>query len=426
MPAFQSSRVDIRSVLMEGGRGIAGSRSKWPRYALVAAEVALSLILLVGAGLLLRTLSYLNSLSPGFDTRHVLTAQTSLQDARYRSSVAVNRLFREGLDRVRKVPGVESAAVALTLPYQRPLNFGFRALDGSTAERHTIETVYVTPGYVETMRIPVIRGRAFRDSDSADSAKVVMVSAVFAARFFRDQDAIGHHLEIDKASREIVGVVGDVLQHSGLSGGSGPVSIDPTLYLPVTQASDGFLQTVHTWFAPKWIVRTSGDIAGLPAQVQAAVSTFDPQLPMATFRTIDQLQSTMIGEERSNALLFSILAGIAVLLAAVGLYGLISQSIAERTHELGVRMALGASPEQAIVTAVRPGILLAVAGVGAGAGLSLLAVRLLKHMVWGVQPADPLTFAATAVLLIAVAALASAVPALRILRLDPWKSLRNE
>lgn len=425
-PAFQSSRVDIRSALMEGGRGVAGGRRRWSRNALVAAEVALSLVLLVGAGLLLRTLAYLNGLNPGFNTRNVITAQTSLQDARYSTHEAVNRLFTQGLDRIRRIPGVESAAVALTLPYQRPLNFGFRVLDGDNSPRRTIETVYLTPGYFETMRIPVVRGRSFLDSDTPESSKVVVVSQAFAAKFFHGLDALGRHLEIDKSSREIVGIVGDVQQHSGVGGANSPYSMDPTMYLPVSQTSDGFLRTVHTWFPPKWVVRTNGSIGGLAAQVQAGVSAFDPLLPLASFQTIDDLQASVTREQRYNAALFSILAGLAVLLAAIGLYGLISQSITQRTHELGIRLALGATAQQAMSNAMKPGILLALAGVAAGFGLSLIAVRLVKHMLWGVQPVDPTTFVATAGILLLVAAVASLVPALRILKMDPARTLRSE
>jgi len=426
VPAFQASRVDIRSILVEGGRGMAGGRSRWTRQMLVAAEVALSVMLLVGAGLLLRTVAYLNSLSPGFDTQGVIAAQTSLLDARYRTRDAVNRLFQQGLERVRRIPGVESAGVALTLPYQRPLNFPFRSIDASNPQRRTIETVYVTPGYVETMRIPVLRGRSFQESDTAESAKVVVVSQSFAARFFHDQDALGHHVEVDKAAREIVGIVGDVQQHSGLGGGNGPYSLDPTLYLPASQTSDGFLTVIHTWFAPKWVVRTSGTMGGLSAQVQAAVSAIAPQLPMTGFQTVDELQSAVTRNQRYNAALFSILAGLAVLLAAIGLYGLISQSITERRQELGIRVALGATSGQAMARAMEPGILLAAAGVAIGSGLSLGAVRLLKHMIWGVQAADPVTFLVTAGLLLLVSAVASLIPALRILRIDPAQSLRSE
>ena len=236
-PALQTSRLDIRSVLMEAGRGRPGGRRRWWGNALVAAEVALSLVLLVGAGLMLRTLSYLDGLNPGFDTRNVISAEVSLQDARYQTSAAVNRLYTASLEGIRHIPGVQSAAVALTLPYERPLNDGFRILDGDDASMHGTEVVYVTPGYFETMRIPVLRGREFLDSDTAPSAQVVVVSESFAAKYFHGTEAMGHHL----SNGEIVGVVGDVQQHSGLYPKHGPISVEPTVYFPVSQTSDKYL-----------------------------------------------------------------------------------------------------------------------------------------------------------------------------------------
>jgi predicted permease len=421
-PALQTTRLDIRSVLMEAGRSVAGGRRRWFRNALVAAEVALSLVLLVGAGLMLRTLSYLDGLSPGFDTRNVIAAEVSLQDARYKTSAAVNRLYTESLERIRHIPGVESAAVALTLPYERPLNDGFRTLDGDDRSTHGSEVVYATPGYFQTMRIPVLRGRAFLDSDTAASAKVVVVSASFAAKFFHGREAVGHHL----SSGEIVGVVGDVEQHSALYPNHGPISVEPTLYIPVSQTSDKYLQLIHTWFSPKWVIRAGGSIRSLTPQIQRAVASVDSQLPIASFQTIDDLQAQVTSGQRYRAALFSIFAGLALLLAAVGIYGSISQSITERTHELGVRIALGASAPQTVASVMKPGILLALLGAAAGYLLSLAAVRFLEHLLWGVRPADPLTFAAAAAILVFVAALASLAPALRILRLDPAQTLRNE
>ena len=217
-PALQTTRLDIRSVLMEAGRRRARRPAPLVGNALVAAEVALSLVLLVGAGLMLRTLSYLDGLNPGFDTRNVIGAEVSLQDARYKTSAAVNRLYTGSLERIRHIPGVQSAAVALTLPYERPLNDGFRILDGDDRSMHGTEAVYVTPGYFETMRIPVLRGREFLDSDTPASAPVVVVSASFAAKYFHGKEALGHHL----SSGEIVGVVGDVQQHTGLYPNHGP------------------------------------------------------------------------------------------------------------------------------------------------------------------------------------------------------------
>ncbi len=425
LPALAASRLDIRSVLVEGGRGVSGGRRRWWRTGLVSCEVALSLVLLVSAGLLVRTLSYLNGLNPGFDPHHVLTAQVSLQDARYKTVADVNRLFTRTLERVRRIPGVQSAAVALTLPYERPLNDGFRVLDPPEPQGHPAEVVYSTPGYFETMRIRLLAGRDFRDSDTPQSAKVAIVSESFAAKYFKGMEPVGRHLALETTPVEVVGVVGDVQQHSGL-GPYGPISVEPTLYIPAAQTSDGFLQVVHTWFSPRWVIRSGGAPGSVEAQVQAAVAAVDPLLPVAKFQTIADLQADITRDQRYHAALFSTLAGLALLLAAIGLYGLISQSVAQRTHEFGIRMALGATAGQTIGNAMKPGLLLSLAGVAAGYVLSLGAVRYLEHLVWGVRPNDPATFVITAAVLLAVAAAASLAPALRILRLDPAKTLRAE
>ncbi len=426
LPAIATSGLDIRSVLSDGGRGVAGGRRRWSRQALVACEVALTLVLLVGAGLLVRTLGYLTGLNPGFDARNLITAQSSLQDARYHTSAAVNRLFSQSLDRIRLIPGVQNAAVALTLPFERPLNTGFKALDTSDREGHSVEAVYSTPGYFETLRMPVRRGRVYRDSDTADAAKVVVVSESFAAKYFHGLEALGRHLDLGGgAPTEVIGVVGDVQQNSGLDD-LGPASVEPTIYVPAAQFSDRDFQMVHTWFPPKWVIHASGPAGTLTARIQAAVADVDSQLPIAGFRTIDEIQAGNTKAQRYDAALFSILAGLALLLAAIGLYGLVSQSIAQRTHELGIRLALGATARQAMVNAIKPGILLALAGIAAGGVLSRASVHLLQHLLFGVAPSDPLTFAVTGAILLSVTVLASLVPALRILRLDPARTLRNE
>jgi len=424
-PALETSKLDIRTVLVEGGRGIIGGRRRWARNALVACEVALSLVLLVSAGLMVRTLAYLDALNPGFDTRNVISAQVSLQDARYRTSAAVNRLFTTGLDRIRRIPGVESAAVALSLPYERPINDGFRTLDGDDTRGHGMEIVYVTPGYFDTMRIPLRSGRDLRNSDTATSGLVAVVSESFARKYFSRRGGLGGHLRMGKGATEIVGIVGDVQQHSGLND-LGPLAISPTVYVPASQTTDGFVQLIHTWIAPKFAIRAAGAVGGVEAQVQAAVAGADPQLPVARFKTIDDLRSHSTLDQRYHATLFSTVAGLALLLAVLGLYGLISHSVAQRTHELGVRLALGASGGRAIVTAVKPGLLLALAGIAVGAVLSRLAVGFLQHMLWGVRPTDAATFAATAAILLAAALAASAIPAARILRIDPASTLRDQ
>jgi hypothetical protein len=320
---------------------------------------------------------------------------------------------------------VESAAVALTLPFERPLNDGFQVVTGSDRNFHGMEMVYTTPGYFEMMRIPVFRGRAFHDADTADSTRVMLVSQSFAAKYFRGREALGQQLRIEGTVWEVVGVVGDVQQHSGLED-LGPMSVEPTVYLSAAQLPDGFFSAIHIWFAPKWAVRASAPSGPLAAQIQAAMAGIDPELPIARFQTVDDLRSEVTGAQRYDAALFSILAGLALLLAAIGLYGLMAQTIAQRTHELGIRMALGATAGQAIANALKPAMGLVLAGVAMGYGFSRVAVRFLEHLLFGVQPTDSVTFAATAAILVLVAAVASLAPALRILRLDPARTLRSE
>jgi predicted permease len=424
-PAIQTSRLDIRSVLMEAGRGVAGGRRNGTRSVLVAGEVALSLVLLVGAGLLVRTLIYFYGLSPGFDTRNLIVAESSLLDARYEKQDDIADLFHRGLERIRAIPGVASAAAALTLPYERPLNEGYKQLDGFTGEpprTRMSEMVYVTPGYFETLSMPLLQGRTFRESDTPESGKVAVVSLTFARTVFRSGGAaLGHRLRIENKDCEIVGVVGDVEQHSGLGDSRAPISVDPTVYLAMAQSPTGFL-----WFSPKWVVRTSASPARMEPKIQDAIATVDPFLPISRFRTMDELSGVFLQEQRYMAALFSMMAALALALAAIGLYGLISSMIAQRRYELGIRLALGATARQAIAAAMKPGIVLALIGIAAGAVLARATVRLLESMIWGIQPTDPLTFCATAGVLLAVAAVASLVPALRILWLEPSKTLRNQ
>ena len=424
-PALATSRLDIRGALVEGGRGSAGSHRRWSRRALVIAEVALSLVLLVSAGLLLKTLRYLDGLAPGFDTRNLIAAGVSLQDARYQTSAAVNRLYTASLDQIRRIPGVQSAAVALTLPYERPLNDGFRLVNGSDSSLHGMEWIYATPGYFAALRIPILGGRAFLDSDTPRSRSVAVVSQSFARRYFPAGNAVGSHLTTGSAILEIVGVCGDVQQHTGL-GPSGPLSFSPTVYVPVSQTSDAMLQLAHTWFSPKWVVRAAGARGMIEARIRGAVAQTDPQLPIAGFETAADLRMRSTGSQRYHATLFSVLAGLGVLLAAIGLYGLLSQTVAQRTKELGIRLALGCAPRRMLWSVLGSGIGLTTAGAAAGILLAFGAVQLLRSLLWGVSAADPPTFLMSAAILLLVAFAAALAPATRVLRLDPARTLRDE
>jgi predicted permease len=428
IPALDASRLDVRSVLVDGARGTANPRQRRLRQILVTAEVALGLVLLTSAGLLIQTLSYLRGLDPGFDPQHVLVAQLSIQDARYKTSASVNALFEKSLERIRALSGVESAAVGLSLPYQRPLNSGVRIFDGpgkSSDYMHT-ELIFVTPAFFETLRIPVKGGRTFTDLDTPTNQLVAIVNPTFVREYLHGQRPLGTHLDLgDPKPFEIVGVVADTPQHSG-AGNFGPLAATPTIYLPQAQSGDKGLQMIYTWFSPNWVVREHGNRAALIEQMRTAIRSVDPRLPFSTFEDMESLQDKSVARERYEAILFSVFAGLALLLTIIGIYGLISNSVAQRTREIGIRMALGATVRNAINSVIAPGLKLTFAGIAAGLVLSWFAARLIQGLIWGVPPHDARTYLIAAVVIAIVTAVASLLPALRLVNLDPARTLRED
>jgi predicted permease len=427
IPALDTSRLDIRSVLLEGGRGTPGPRQRRMRQILVIGEIALGMVLLASAGLLIRTLAYLGGLDPGFDPHHVLVAQLSLQDARYKTSASINSLYEQSLERIRALPGVESAAVGLSLPYQTPLNGGARILDGpnKSAEYSGTDMILVTPGYFETLRMTVKAGRTFADRDSATGQQVVIVNQAFAKKYLRQQSPLGTHLALDATPSEIVGLVADTPQNSGL-GNSGPLSATPTVYMPAAQTGDRGIAMLYTWFSPSWVVRTRGANGNLIGEMQKAIQAIDPRLPFSTFKNMEELQNSSVSRQRYEAALFSIFAALALLLAAVGIYGLVANSVTQRTREIGIRMVMGASIREAIMSIVIPGFQLAAIGAALGLLLTWFASALIRNLIWGVQPHDARTYIVVTVLMFSIAVLASVLPALRLIKLDPAQTLREE
>ena len=324
MPALEAGAVDLRAALSEaGGRGVAGGRRRWSRRILVGGEIALAVLLLIGAGLLIRTVAHFYQMRPGFDPAHVIIASFSLQDARYTTSQRVNQLFDSGLSRIRALPGVESAGAGLTLPYERGLNSGFWHADGPEAgQPETTNLCYVTPGYLETLRIPLHRGRTISASDGPKTGLVAVVNEAFARRYLSKQDPLGSHISFGKGSppAEIIGIAGDVQQSAGF-GNFGPLAAVPNAYVPAGQFNDGFMKMVNTWFAPSWVVRVTGAPAGVMQGIQNVASTIDPLVPIAEFRTIDDLRSSSLASHRFQATLLGSLSGLALLLAIVGIYG---------------------------------------------------------------------------------------------------------
>ncbi|MBV8895741.1 MAG: ABC transporter permease [Acidobacteriaceae bacterium] len=428
-PALETTSVDLRSALSEAGRNTAGSRRQWKRQALVFAEVTLGVVLVVSAGLLIRTFATLVGSDPGFDPHHLIVASASLEDARYKTAHKGARLFQESVDRMEQIPGVESAAVALSPPYGRPVNDCITAVNGVELGHHFcgVAFTYATPGMFHTLRMHVLRGSVFRASDTANTAPVTVVNKAFVREYLKNsRDPVGSIIKTSGKDWRIVGVVSDVQQKSGWGGKWGPIDAFPQMYVPASQVPDDLFAIANVWFSPVWMVRTRADVPGLPDAMRHALTAIDPRLPFSSFHSMEAVAGASVQEQRYHATLFSVLAGLGTLLAAIGVYGLIAESVAQRTREMGIRLALGATLSGIVRHAAAPGIMLSIGGVGTGLILAFFVTRLLRSMIWGVKAGDPVTFATVALLLIAVASVASLIPAMRLARIDPAQTLRDE
>ena len=426
VPAIQATRLDVQAALAEGGtRSVAGGAKGWPRRLLVVAEVALGVVLLVGGGLLIRTFLYLQTLPVGFDPVNVVAVSASLEDARYARHEDVEPLFARSLERLRAMPGVEAAAISLGLPYERILNMGARIPSGAAPNDFQFSTaIYVSPGYFETLRLPMVAGRTFRDSDTRTSAPVAVINEAFARRYFKDRDPVGQYIFASGMSREVIGVAGNVQQRGGFQS-YGPIDALPGYYVPFSQFGGG-LRTIHGWFSTAWIIRQTHEGAVNEPALRRVMNEIDPQLAVSAVREVSDVRGQTLSFQRIMMLLVGALGGLALFLAAIGIHALIASGVAERTRELGIRMALGATVGQTIRDAALPGILMSVAGLIIGSALAYGASGLIRRLLWGVKENDPLTFAAVTASLLVVAIAASVIPALRIRKLDPVSLLRSE
>jgi predicted permease len=429
VPAIQATRLDVQAALAEGGtRSVAGGAKGWPRRLLVVAEVALGVVLLVGAGLLIRTFIYLQSQPAGFDPNNIIAVSASLEDARYEKHESIEPMFARSLARIRAIPGVESAALSLGMPYQRILNMGARLVMGASGEVGDFvatTATYVSPGYFETLRQPLVGGRTLRDSDTKTSAQVVVVNQAFARLYFKDRDAIGEHVRMGGQVRQIVGVVGNTQQRGGFLN-LGPLGETPGIYMPFSQFPPTGLRTVHGWFSTAWLIRQTNKGAVTEPTIRRAMSEVDPMLAVSAVRSVDEVKSASLTRQRTLMMLVAALGGLALFLAAMGIHALISSGVAERTRELGIRMALGATVGQTVRDAALPGILMAIAGLVVGCVVAYGASGYIRSLLWGVKENDPLTFVAVIGALLTVALAASIMPALRVRKLDPVSLLRSE
>jgi predicted permease len=425
VPAWQASRLNVQAALVEGGsRAVAGGAKHWTRRGLVVLEVALGVVLLVSAGLLVRTFANLQSIDPGFRAEGLTTASVSLLDARYPGPDEIIPLFERTLELLRATPGVESAAVSLGLPFERVLNMGFQFPGAESGQIASV--MYASAGFFDTLGIETRRGRVFEPRDTRSGRPVVVVNEAFAQFYSRDEEVVGRVLRTAGVEREVVGVVANVQQRPGfLITGMipGPLVSAPLIYVPSAQLNEGLAST-HVWFGPAFTVRATTPAIGERA-LMAAIAGADPLLPLGAVRQMSQVRAGAIAMQEMLMILIGTLAVVALLLTALGLHGVIAHSVVERTREFGIRIALGASPGATVRAVTLNGVILAAIGVVIGVALAVPASALVASSLYGVAERDVVTYAAAAGFLLLVAAVASLLPALRLLSLDPAVTLRR-
>ena len=418
-PVVQVAWGNLHDLLKQGARGASGSlRRHRTRSALVVAEVGLSLVLLAGAGLLLRSLARLQKVDPGFHARNVLTFGVSLPPARYAGQVQTSAFFHALLDRLAALPGVESAGAVNPLPFSGSNSSGSFEIEGLNVPAngtgpHADQRI-VSPGYFTAMGIPLRRGRLLTDADRTASPLAVLIDDALAKQYWNGKNPIGQHLRKPGGEHwaTVVGIVGHV-QHGALD----TRTRKGTIYWSYLQAPAQSLE---------FVVHTAIDPASLAGALQKEASGLDKDVPVFDVKTMDQRVAASLANRRFAAYLLAAFAGIAVLLAAVGLYGVMAQSVLQRSREIGVRMALGAQSGDVLRMVLRQGAALIGAGIVAGVLAALGLTSLMKSLLFGVKPADPLTFIAVAGLLLLVALVATYLPARRATRLDPVTTLRYE
>ena len=422
LPALATRKIALRSSFPS--RAVTSAGSVRVRQGLIAGEVALTVVLLAAAGLLIRTLVHLQSTPPGFNPVGVMTAKASLDELKYHDPAAFQKLLRESVASMREIPGVQDAAVGLTLPYESALNEEVSFSDGAQAgQKAATDEVYVTPGYFQTLQIPIFAGRAFSDSDGPQTQPVAIVNRSFARKFFHGENPLGRYVNKNVM---IVGVVEDTVLSSGLSVSAAPLGSEETLYIPAAQVDKDLLALVHVWFQPSWIVRTSGHVTGLDAQMQRALASAEPNLPFSGFYAMRDLMATTLATQRVEVALLSAMAFLALLLSAVGIFALVANMVVQRTREIGIRIALGSTIQKAMVHVGKAGVVASGAGLLAGLVLSAGTLRGMRSVLYGVSVADGSTLLIVVVTLAVVTLLASTVPVLRIARIDPAKTLREE
>jgi putative ABC transport system permease protein len=420
VPAWQASRVELNDALKQGGRGGIGTRSGVLRDALVVLEVAAALVLLVGAGLMLKTMSKLRAVDIGFQPDHLLTMRTSLPRARYREPARRIEFYHRVLDGVRALPGVKSAAYASTLPFRSAGNTQGYIVEGR--ERAPGDPgdalLRVSSGpYLQTLGVQLVEGRLIEESDRAESLPVIVINQSLARMYFPKESALGRRIAFGSRQpvwRTIVGVVKDVHER-----GYG-VAMKAGVYLPFEQAPD-------IWATPEaLVIRTGGDPASLAGAARRVVQSVDPEQAVAAVSTMEEILDLNVADRQQHMKLLTAFAALALFLASLGLYGLLAYTVSQRTREIGVRMALGAGATQVVRAVVLRGLALTAAGLVAGFAAARVLSQFLSKILYGVAATDPATYGGVALVLLAIVIGACWIPAWRAVRIDPIAVLREE
>ena len=442
VPALQSSKTDLNETLKESGRSATVSaRRRVLGNALVVVEVALSFVLLAGAGLMINSLLRLQRVNPGFRTDHIITMQLSLPAAQYAPDrpELTSSFFQQLIERVKTLPGVEAAGVTSALPltnsgWGKLFTIEDRPAPKSLDEVPNVQYRQVSADYFGTLAIPTLKGRPFSERDTRSTLPVAMINETLARRFFADADPIGKRLFLGPPEElvppgilppgfrfqhfTIIGVIGDV-RHNGLN-----QPLTPEIYtLHEQELASKFASPSGSMYLA---VRTTTEPSTLVGAIRREVQQLDREQPIAGIATMEELLATSLSQSRFSTLLLAIFAGLALILAAVGIYGVMAYSVAQRTHEIGIRVALGAQAGDVLKLVMSQGLTLAVAGVAIGLGAALIMTRVMTSLLYGVTATDPVTFAVIPVVLTGVALVASFVPARRATKVDPMVALRYE
>ncbi len=435
IPALQSSKTDLTTILKESaGRSGTGFRQNKVRSVLVVVEVALALVLLIGSALLIRTAVALGRVDPGFDTHNVLTLRMSLKGAKYEKAEAVEQVVRNGVEQLRSIPGVVEASATCCVPLQGGYGLPFRivgralAADAQGPFHGGGGWMTVSPGYFEVFKIPVKKGRTFNDRDTAAATPVVIINEAMARQYWPQGDPLSDRLSIGKGvmrefaaegERQIIGVVADI-RSQGLD--SDP---QPQMWIPQAQVPDA-ANALNVSLTPiSWIVRTQVAPQSLSGAIQDKLQQATG-LPVSNVRSMDEIVALSVSRQKFNMWVMSVFGACALLLAAIGIYGLMAYSVEQRTQEIGIRLALGAQASEVRRMVVRQGMMLALVGIGVGLAGAFGLAQLITAFLFGVTAKDPVVFAGVPVLLGAVALLAVWVPARRASKVDPLIALRHE